>query len=136
MTFEEGSRGLRVVEAFLFKQFGRDVRVGVDSLLVEEAEGRLERGVVVDDPAAMLSWTGRSTTGMEVGCRAEHLLGTEEGEPEEVVIRPLPGAGMSLHVDLAVEEVLLVEEGSPARVSRAVTRSGSTSRTSRGTGLT
>ena len=132
MAFEEGSRGLRVVRVFLFNQFGRDVRAGVDSLLVEEAEGRLEKGVVVDDPAAMLSWTGRNTTGMEVGCRAKHLFGAEE----EVVIRPLPGAGMNLHVDLEEEEVLLVEEGSPARVSRAVPRSGSMSRTSRGTGLT
>ena len=103
---------------------------------MEEAEGCLGEGIVMDDPAAMLSWTGRSTTGMEVGCRSEDLLGAEEKEPEEVVTRPLLGAGMNLHVDLAVEGVLLVEEVSPARVSRAVTRSGSMSRTSRGTGLT
>ena len=108
----------------------------MDSLLVEEAEGRLGEGVVVDDPAAMLSWTGRSTRGTEVGCQFEDHLRAEEEELEEVAIRPLPGAEMSLHVDPAEEEALLVEESSPARLSRAITRSGSMSRTSRGTGLT
>ena len=103
---------------------------------MEEAGGRLGEGVVLDDPAAMPSWTGRSTRDTEAGCEVKDFSKGKEKETEEVVIRPLPGAGMSLHVDLAVEEVLLVEEGSPARVSRAITRSGSTSRTSRGTGLT
>ena len=90
----------------------------------------------MDDPAAMPLWTGQSTRGTGVGCEVKRFLKDEEEEPEEVAIRPLPGAGTSLRVDLVAEEALLVEEGSPAQVVRAVTRSQGASRTSQGTGLT
>ena len=106
------------------------------SLLVEDAERRFGERVVLDDPVAMPSWTGQSTRDTEAGCEVKGVLRDGEEEPEEVAIRPLPGAGTSLRVDLVAGGALLVEEGSPAQVVRAVTRSRGASRTSQGTGLT
>ena len=111
---------------------------GMHSLLVEEAaEGRFGERVVLDDPVAMPSWTGRSTRGTEAGCEVKDAPKGKKEEAEEVMIRPLPDGGMKLRVDLVeVGGALLVEEGVPAQVAGAMTRSWNASRTSRGTDLT
>ena len=65
-----------------FEQCGREGRAGGQSLLMEEAEVRLGEGVVLDDPADMPSWTGRSTRGTEAGCEVKVVLGIVEEDAE------------------------------------------------------